>query len=53
MTGVNIQPTRAIQQIDDEIGKLQKLGQVADTDTISKLQAYRNELAKGDVNWNS
>ncbi|EJF7146189.1 lytic transglycosylase domain-containing protein [Salmonella enterica] len=50
MTGVNIQPTRAIQQIDDEIGKLQKLGQVADTDTISKFQAYRNELAKGDVN---
>lgn len=50
ITGVNIQPTRAIQQIDDEIGKLQKLGQVADTDTISKLQAYRNELAKGDVN---
>ncbi|EBC2038602.1 lytic transglycosylase domain-containing protein [Salmonella enterica subsp. enterica serovar Haifa] len=50
MTGVNIQPTRAIQQIDDEIGKMQKLGQVADTDTISKLQAYRNELAKGDVN---
>ncbi|EAA8556943.1 lytic transglycosylase domain-containing protein [Salmonella enterica subsp. enterica] len=50
MTGVNIQPTRAIQQIDDEIGKLQKLGQVADTDTISKLQAYRNELAKGNVN---
>lgn len=50
MTGINIQPTRAIQQIDDEIGKLQKLGQVADTDTISKLQAYRNELAKGDVN---
>lgn len=50
MTGVNIQPTRAIQQIDDEIGKLQKLEQVADTDTISKLQAYRNELAKGDVN---
>ncbi|ECZ0126275.1 lytic transglycosylase domain-containing protein [Salmonella enterica subsp. enterica serovar Newport] len=49
MTGVNIQPTRAIQQIDDEIGKLKKLGQVADTDTISKLQAYRNELAKGDV----
>lgn len=49
MTGVNIQPSRAIQQIDDEIGKLQKLGQVADTDTISKLQSYRNELAKGDI----
>lgn len=49
MTGVNIQPTRAIQQIDDEIGKLQKLGEVADTDTISKLQSYRNELAKGSV----
>lgn len=49
MTGVNIQPTRAIQQIDDEIGKLQKLGEVADSDTISKLQSYRNELAKGNV----
>jgi hypothetical protein len=49
MAGVNIQPTRAIQQIDDEVGKLQKLGEVADTDTISKLQSYRNELAKGNV----
>lgn len=44
MTGVNIQPTRAIQQIDTEIANLQKLGKVADTDTISKLQAYRDEL---------
>lgn len=49
MTGVNIQPTRALQQIDDEIAGLQKLGKVADTDTISKLRAYRDELAGGNV----
>ncbi|EMJ7622994.1 lytic transglycosylase domain-containing protein [Enterobacter hormaechei] len=49
MTGVTIQPTRALQQIDDEIASLQKLGKVADTDTISKLQAYRDELAGGNV----
>ncbi|HBS5629902.1 TPA: lytic transglycosylase domain-containing protein [Klebsiella pneumoniae] len=49
MAGVNIQPTRALQQIDDEIASLQKLGKVADTDTIRKLQAYRDELAGGNV----
>jgi len=49
MAGVNIQPTRAIQQIDDEIGKLQKLGRVADRDTIGKLQSYRDELATGNT----
>ena len=49
MAGVNIQPTRALQQIDDEISSLQKLGKVADTDTISKLRAYRDELAGGNV----
>ncbi|EIX9028522.1 lytic transglycosylase domain-containing protein [Klebsiella aerogenes] len=49
MTGVNIQPTRALQKIDDEIASLQKLGKVADTDTISKLRAYRDELAGGNV----
>lgn len=49
MTGVNIQPTRALQQIDDEISSLQKLGRVSDSDTISKLQAYRDELAGGNV----
>ncbi len=49
MTGINIQPTRALQQIDDEISSLQKLGKVADNDTISKLQAYRDELATGNV----
>lgn len=49
MTGVNIQPTRAIQQIDDEISSLQKLGRVADNDTISKLRAYRDELVGGNV----
>ncbi|WP_283010861.1 lytic transglycosylase domain-containing protein [Cronobacter turicensis] len=49
MSGVNIQPSRAIQQIDDEVSRLQKLGGVADNDTISKLQAYRDELATGNV----
>lgn len=49
MSGVSIQPSRAIQQIDDEVARLKKLGGVADTDTISKLQAYRDELATGNV----
>ncbi|EDQ5927964.1 lytic transglycosylase domain-containing protein [Salmonella enterica subsp. enterica] len=46
MAGVNIQPSKAIQQIDTEIASLQKLGKVADNDTISKLQAYRDELTR-------
>ncbi len=46
MTGVNIQPSRALQQIDTEIASLQKLGKVADNETISKLQAYRDELTR-------
>ena len=44
MAGVNILPARAIQQIDTEISNLQKLGKVADNETISKLQSYRDEL---------
>ncbi|EDV0713660.1 lytic transglycosylase domain-containing protein [Salmonella enterica subsp. enterica] len=46
MAGVNIQLSKAIQQIDTEIASLQKLGKVADNDTISKLQAYRDELTR-------
>lgn len=46
MNGINIQPTKAIQQIDSEITNLQRLGKVADNDTISKLQAYRDELTR-------
>lgn len=46
MAGVNIQPSKAIQQIDTEIASLQKLGKVADNDTLSKLQAYRDELTR-------
>ncbi|EPF3440539.1 lytic transglycosylase domain-containing protein, partial [Escherichia coli] len=46
MAGVNIQPVRAIQQIDTEISNLQKLGKVADNETISKLQSYRDELIR-------
>ncbi|ELC7118690.1 lytic transglycosylase domain-containing protein [Salmonella enterica] len=46
MAGVNIQPSRAIQQIDNEIGDLQKLGGAADNETISKLKVYRDELSR-------
>ncbi|BEB29892.1 hypothetical protein VEE44_16960 [Escherichia coli] len=46
MAGVNILPARAIQQIDTEISNLQKLGKVADNETISKLQSYRDELVR-------
>lgn len=46
MAGVNIQPSRAIQQIDSEIADLQKLGSAADNDTISKLKVYRDELTR-------
>ncbi len=46
MAGVNIQPSRAIQQIDNEIADLQKLGGAADKETISKLKVYRDELSR-------
>ncbi|EMF9804939.1 lytic transglycosylase domain-containing protein [Salmonella enterica] len=46
MAGVNIQPSRAIQQIDNEIADLQKLGGAADNETISKLKIYRDELSR-------
>ncbi len=46
MAGVNIQPSRAIQQIDNEIADLQKLGGAADNETISKLKVYRGELSR-------
>jgi len=46
MTGVNIQPNRAIQQIDKEIADLQRLGGAADNETISKLKIYRDELSR-------
>ncbi|EDU8820469.1 lytic transglycosylase domain-containing protein [Salmonella enterica subsp. enterica] len=46
MAGVNIQPSRAIQQIDNEIADLQKLGGAADNETILKLKVYRDELSR-------
>ncbi|MCX9004851.1 snapin/pallidin family protein [Citrobacter portucalensis] len=46
MAGVNIKPSRAIQQIDNEIADLQKLGGAADNETISKLKVYRDELSR-------
>ncbi|EPJ8279262.1 lytic transglycosylase domain-containing protein [Citrobacter freundii] len=49
--GMNVQPSKAIQQIDDELANMQRLGTVSDTETISKLQAYRNELASGNVDF--
>jgi len=49
--GMNVQPSRAIQQIDDEIANMQRLGAVSDAETLSKLQAYRDELAGGNVDF--
>ncbi|EOV8990035.1 lytic transglycosylase domain-containing protein [Cronobacter dublinensis] len=46
MAGINIQPSRAIQQIDEEISSMQKLGGAADNETISKLKTYRDELTR-------
>ncbi|NRF76657.1 lytic transglycosylase domain-containing protein [Citrobacter braakii] len=48
---MNVQPSRAIQQIDDELANMQRLGGVSDAETISKLQAYRNELDSGNVDF--
>ncbi|MFW5393887.1 lytic transglycosylase domain-containing protein [Yersinia sp. 2544 StPb PI] len=42
-----IQPTGAINSIDTEIARLSRLGGAADSQTISKLQTYRDELAGG------
>lgn len=42
-----INPTQAIAAIDNEISQLSRLGGVADTQTINKLQTYRDELVKG------
>lgn len=46
MAGINIQPSRAIQQIDEEISSMQRLGGAADNETISKLKTYRDELTR-------
>lgn len=40
-----VKPTAAIDALDAEISNLSKLGKVSDTQTISKLQAYRDELS--------
>lgn len=48
---MNVQPSKAIQQIDDELANMGRLGTVSDAETISKLQAYRNELASGNVDF--
>ncbi|MEM6162037.1 lytic transglycosylase domain-containing protein [Erwinia sp. P6884] len=42
-----ITPTNAIATIDSEINRLSRLGGAADRQTISKLEAYRTELAGG------
>lgn len=42
-----INPTQAITAIDNEMGRLARLGGAADTQTINKLQTYRDELVKG------
>lgn len=50
MSGVAINPQKAIDQIDTEISKLNKLGGVSDDATITKLQAYRDELVQSGDN---
>lgn len=42
-----INPTQAITAIDNEMNRLARLGGAADTQTINKLQTYRDELVKG------
>lgn len=42
-----IVPAQAVTAIDNEIGRLSRLGSAADTQTIGKLQTYRDELSKG------
>lgn len=42
-----INPTQAITAIDNEMSRLARLGGAADTQTINKLQTYRDELVKG------
>lgn len=46
MQGVAINPTRTVDQIDTELGRLKQMGRVADNETIGKLQAYRDELTR-------
>lgn len=46
MQGVAINPARAVDQIDTELGRLKQMGGVADNETIGKLQAYRDELTR-------
>lgn len=46
MQGIAINPTRAVEQIDTELGRLKQMGRVADNETIAKLQAYRDELTR-------
>lgn len=48
---MNVHPSKAIQQIDDELTNMQRLGTVSDSETIAKLQAYRNELDSGNVDF--
>lgn len=42
-----INPTRAVAAIDAEVNRLSRLGAAADSQTISKLQTYKDELVKG------
>lgn len=46
MTAVGpVTPVSTISALDNEIASLSRLGKVADAQTISKLQAYRDELS--------
>lgn len=49
MEGVQVNPSNAISQIDNEIGKLSRLGSVGDNQTIQKLTDYKNELLRDSM----
>ncbi|BEN14562.1 DNA transfer protein [Serratia marcescens] len=42
-----INPVQSVAAIDKEIANLSRLGSAADSQTIAKLQTYRDELSKG------
>ncbi|MDR5020043.1 lytic transglycosylase domain-containing protein [Yersinia rochesterensis] len=47
MSGAGIQPSRTTQAIDNEVSRLNSLGEVKDSATIEQLQKYKNELLRG------
>lgn len=47
MSAGDILPQKVLDSLDMEIQRLSRLGGVSDTQTLTKLQAYRDELSNG------